>query len=179
MTGMIALLRGINVGGGNPLKMADLRDIVTGCGYADVRTYIASGNVVFRAEDDPDVVASTLEEAIAARSAISPRVTVRTAAELAEVVAGNPFAASAEEEGHLHVTFLQRGEEVEVDLDRAAFAPEEWAVVGDVLYMHLPGGMGRSQLAGALAKALPPMATTRNWRTTRKLLAMVEEAADG
>lgn len=179
MTGMIALLRGINVGGGNPLKMAELREIVSGCGYGDVRTYIASGNVVLRAEEDPDVVASTLEAAIAERSSISPRVTVRTAAELAEVVAGNPFAAVSGDEAHLHVTFLQRGTEVEVDLDPAAFAPEEWAVVGDVLYLHLPGGMGRSQLAGALAKALPPMATTRNWRTTQKLLAMVEEAAGG
>ncbi len=178
MTVMVALLRGINVGGGNPLKMADLREVVAGCGYGDVQTYIASGNVVLSAEDDPAAVARTLQEAIAERTAISPRVTVRTHEEIATIVAANPFTEAAEDVGHLHVTFLGRGAQPDLDrLDPATFAPEAWQVEGDVVFMHLPRGMGRSVLAGELAKALPPAATTRSWRTTTKLLAMAEATA--
>ena len=88
----IALLRGINVGGRNRVAMADLREVVLGLGYTDVATYIQSGNVVFASEEaDTAMIAAALERAIAEHLGVRPKVVVLTHAELARVVADNPF----------------------------------------------------------------------------------------
>jgi uncharacterized protein (DUF1697 family) len=88
----IALLRGINVGGRNRVAMADLREVVLGLGYTDVATYIQSGNVVFTSEEaDTAMIAAALEGAIAEHLGVRPKVVVLTHAELARVVADNPF----------------------------------------------------------------------------------------
>jgi hypothetical protein len=85
-------LRGINVGGRNRVAMADLRKVVLGLGYTDVATYIQSGNVVFTSEEaDTEMIAAALERAIAGHLGVRPKVVVLTRAELARVVANNPF----------------------------------------------------------------------------------------
>lgn len=171
---MVALLRGVNVGGKAKLAMTDLREIVAGCGFDDVRTYIQSGNVVFTAPvgADPDDVAATLATAIAAGSSVTPDVVVRTGDELAAVVDANPFLRRGEDPAHLHVSFTAVEPDLGVD-DLARYAPEEAAAVGREVYLFLPNGMGRSKLAADLARRTRPAGTARNWRTVTKLLEMV------
>jgi len=178
VTVMVALLRGVNVGGRSSLAMADLRAIAEGCGHDDVRTYIQSGNVVFATtKRSPDAVARELEAAIAEATSVHPDVVVRTRAQLAKVVDANPFLQRGEDEKHLHVVFMAPGgaEPKLPDLD--PFLPEELAVVGTERYLFLPGGMGRSKLAAALSRQKGAVGTARNWRTVTKLLEMADDLA--
>ena len=175
MTVMVALLRGVNVGGKNKLAMADLRSIAEACGFEQVRTYIQSGNLVCASvETSTEIVAEQLRRAIAARTDVRPNVIVRTRDEIAAVVERNPFAKK--DPAHLHVVFIGGSDEASLgSVDTAPYAPEEVAAVGQHLYLYLPSGIGRSKLAADLARKSGSNTTTRNWRTVTKLL----ELADG
>jgi uncharacterized protein (DUF1697 family) len=178
VTVMVALLRGVNVGGRSSLAMADLRAVVESCGHRDVRTYIQSGNVVFTtSKRSPDAVAKELEAAIAKATSVHPDVVVRTRAQLAKVVDANPFLRQGEDEKHLHAVFMKPGgpKAKLPDLDR--FAPEEAAVVGTECFLLLPGGIGNSKLAAALSRQKGPVGTARSWRTVKKLLDMADDLA--
>jgi uncharacterized protein (DUF1697 family) len=178
MTVMVALLRGVNVGGRTSLKMADLRRVAEDLGYEDVSTYIQSGNLLLSTSDPAAQVADDLASAIAASSSVAPAVMVRTRTQLAKVVAGNPFLAQGADPAHLHVTFTDGpAREGLARIDLAAYAPEDAAAAGDTLYLHLPNGIGRSKLASDLAKHKGTVGTTRNWRTTTKLLELAEAIA--
>jgi uncharacterized protein (DUF1697 family) len=172
-TAMVALLRGINVGGHGKLPMADLREIVAGCGYSDVRTYIQSGNVVFASPSgDSAKVARTLRDAIAARADLRPEVVVRTWAELVDVMGRNPFLARGEDPAALHVVFLGSGRaSLGID-DLGRYAPDEVVLDGHEAYLFMPNGLGRSKLAADVDRRLKPPGTTRNWRTVTKLAEM-------
>ena len=178
MTVMVALLRGINVGGRTSLKMADLRRVAEDLGYGSVATYIQSGNLLLSTSDPAPQVADDLAAAVAASSSVAPAVMVRTRVQLAKVVAGNPFLGAGADPSHLHVTFTDGPARAGLaGIDLAAYAPEEAAAVGHHLYLHLPNGMGRSKLAIDLAKQKGPAGTTRSWRTTTKLLELAEAIA--
>ena len=180
MTVYVGLLRGINVGGRTVLPMAQLRELATGCGLGAVRTYIQSGNLVFTSSDPAGVVAGRLEAAIAAAGGPAPRVAVRSHAELAAVLAGNPYLDKATEATQLHVAFLVEGADPTPldELDLAAFAPEDLTVRGRETYLFLPNGLGRSKLAEALARPKSTDSTVRNWNTVTKLHAMAESTED-
>jgi uncharacterized protein (DUF1697 family) len=177
VTVMVALLRGVNVGGRNTLAMADLRKIAEECGLGEVRTYIQSGNLVCTSvETSTEIVGDELRRAIAAHTDVRPNVIVRTRDELAAVVQQNPFARK--DPAHLHVVFIGGTDEASLgSVDAAAYAPEEAAVVGQHLYLYLPSGIGRSKLAADLARKSGPSGTTRNWRTVIKLLELADGSA--
>lgn len=172
MTRLVALLRGVNVGGHNKLPMADLRTIVEDCGYGPAQTYIQSGNVVLSsATDGPDDVAGVLRASIAEAAGIDTSVIVRTAGELSAVVARSPYLARGEDPAHLHVLFLSG--EVTPDLsDLDRFAPDEATVVDREIHLYLPDGPGRSKLAEQLTRKGGSPGTMRNWRTVTKLVEM-------
>jgi uncharacterized protein (DUF1697 family) len=174
---MVALLRGVNVGGMNKLAMADLREAATACGYEQVRTYIQSGNLVFStASETAEGVAERLQDAIAARTNVAPAVIVRTREELASIVERNPYVARGEPPQYLHVVFMSGAEKAAIQLaDVGAYAPEEAVAIGRELYLCLPSGIGRSKLATALSRQKGRVATTRNWRTVTKLLELAGE----
>jgi len=163
-TPWIALLRGVNVGGHRKLPMAQLRTLVEGAGYGNVRTYIQSGNV-----------ARSLEALILAETGIDTTVTLRSRDQLAAVIAAHPFVDRAEDPKHLHVSFCV-GDLDDSGLraaDPARWAPDEVATGTAELYLHCPRGMGRSKLTPKLIERLVGgSATTRNWRTVNKLLEM-------
>ena len=173
-TTVIALLRGINVGGHNKLPMAQLREIASSIGLADVQTYIQSGNLVGSTDGDPIAVGPALAEAITSATGLTVPVIVRTASEWAELMSANPFADAVDPGKHVHVICLpeQASEPLRL-FDASGFAPEEFAVVGSEIYLHLPEGMGRSKLAIA-ANRLPEAAagTARNWNTVQQLAAL-------
>jgi uncharacterized protein (DUF1697 family) len=166
----VALLRGVNVGGKNPLAMVELRALVESLGFADVRTFIQSGNVVF-SSDEP-VVALDLERPIEARFGLAVAVVLRTAAELERVVQADPFPEA--ERARVHVGFMagRPRAAAAAALDHARFLPEEFVVSGRELYLHLPSGMARTTLPAYLGRALDVPTTLRNWNTVTKLLEL-------
>ncbi len=175
MTVMVALLRGVNVGGTGKVPMADLRRVVADAGYDDVRTYLNSGNVVLRAPgDDGEQVAQTLQAACAQAFPSRPDVVVRTREELHAVVAANPFLDRDDDPTHHHVLFLAGTAAARVP-DVAVVAPEDLAASGRELYLHLPHGLGRSRLAARLSGAKDPRGTARNWRTVTALAALADD----
>jgi len=174
MTVMVALLRGINVGGRGKLPMADLRTIVEGVGHTDVRTYIQSGNVVFRARGRSTAkVADELEKAIAAESSVAPVVMVRTGAELLATRDADPFIARGDDPATVHLTFFRDAAPDPGDL--STYAPDTAVAIGRELHLSVPNGLGRSKLAAALDRSIAPGGTSRNWRTFTTLLEMATE----
>jgi uncharacterized protein (DUF1697 family) len=172
MPAFVALLRGINVGGNRMIKMSDVRELFEVAGARDVATYIQSGNVVFsHATRSEPILAADLEKRIVKATGFAVPVVLRTAGELARVIADSPFPdANAD---HLHIAFLSARPPANLPpIDGRAFAPERCAVVGRDIYLYLPNGMGRSKLAAAvLARptAIGAAGTARNWRTVLKL----------
>jgi uncharacterized protein (DUF1697 family) len=171
MPAYAALLRGVNLGR-NRISMADLRALVEALGAGDVRTYVQSGNVVFSSGLSPAQLEQRLAESLRQSVGLDVAVLVRTAGELAELVAGNPFLASGADAATLHVTFLAA--EPAADLVRGlherSFGAEELRVVGRAVYLRCPKGYGRTKLSNAfLERQLAVPATTRNWRTVEAL----------
>ncbi len=179
----LALLRGINVGGKNKLPMKDLLDMFVEAGCSDARTYIQSGNVVFRV--DPRDVA-TLPDVIAARIAehfgYRAPVLLRTAAQIGEVVQNNPFVGQGAAEETLHVLFLAERPDVRrvdnLDLDRSP--PDTFIVRGQEIYLRLPHGAARTKLTNDyFDRALVTTSTGRNWRTVSTLFELMHSGAGG
>ena len=172
----VALLRGINVGGKNSLPMKDLVAMFGALGCTDVRTYIQSGNVVFRAPAKLVARVPTLLAAeIAKRVGIAVPVVLRTADELRAVSENNPFLAAGADPAKLHVVFLA---ERPAQAKAAALAPDRspgdtFACAGREIYLHCPNGLGRSKLTNDwFDRALATTSTMRNWNTVLRLLAL-------
>jgi uncharacterized protein (DUF1697 family) len=181
----LALLRGINVGGRNKVAMADLRGIAAELGYADIATYIQSGNLLFSsAADDPAGHARALHGRIAERLGVRPAVVVISAAELARTIADNPFPD--ETNGRfLHAVFRDAEPSAAersriaaaVGRVRAGGSADDAVVIGRTLFLHTPDGFGRSELAARLVSSATPTAgTARNWLTVTRLMAMLTDA---
>jgi uncharacterized protein (DUF1697 family) len=167
----IALLRGINVGG-KALKMADLKDAVSTLGFADVQTYLQSGNMVFRtAAADTGALAERIADAIRDHAVMDVTVMVRDAAEWRRVVTGNPYRQATEFPKTVHAFILDRMPETSrLDMLAAREAGrEEWAIVGGTLYLHTPDGFGKSMLGNIVERILKVPMTARNWNTVLAL----------
>jgi uncharacterized protein (DUF1697 family) len=169
----VALLRGINVGGKNMLRMKELDGMFVAAECEDVTTYIQSGNVIFRADEKVlaglgGVIARKIEE----RFGIRVPVVLRTAVELETVLRSNPFLKAGAAEDALHVYFLNAlpGARDVAGLEAARFAPDAFEVVAKEIYLNLPNGMARTKLTnGYFDSKLRTVSTARNWRTVLKL----------
>jgi uncharacterized protein (DUF1697 family) len=176
VTTHVALLRGINVGGKNLVPMKALAQLFADAGCSDVRTYIASGNVVFAAA--PKLVAGLaagVQARIGEQFGLTVPVVLRSAEELAQVVARNPFLRAGVDPERLHVSFLaeQPSARAAASLDPHRSPPDEFALVGREIYLHLPNGAGQSKLTNAYFDGkLGTVSTARNWRTVTKLIDM-------
>ncbi|WP_052852370.1 DUF1697 domain-containing protein [Streptomyces avicenniae] len=174
-----ALLRGVNVGGGRKVLMADLRALLTERGYGRVRTHLQSGNVVLDTDTTPhEALAEQLSAALAEHFGLHVDVLVRDHAYLAAVADACPFPADTLEGKQLHVTYYSHPVDAArfAALDAAAYHPEEFALGDRALYLHTPEGLGRSRLAETTARLTPAregiVATTRNWNTVRRLVEL-------
>lgn len=171
----IALLRAINVGGTGKLAMSDLKALCEKAGFTDVKTYIQSGNVLFRSEHSAGDAARILDEALGKAMGKAPGVMVRSREQLEKIAESNPFPTA--KPNYLMVNFLP--EKAPADALDKLVAPdgEEVHVAGQEIYVHYPNGSGRSKLK---LPALKP-ATSRNLNTVRKLteLAADMESTDG
>ncbi len=171
----IALFRGINVGGSNLLPMRELVSILEGIGLEGVETYIQSGNAVFRSKSaDASRLVARIRAAINAARGFQPELVLLGMDELKQAVESNPFPEAAAEPNKLHLYFLgslPQNPDI-AGLESVRSARERFALVGKVLYLHAPDGMGRSKLAARVEKLLALPATARNWRTVLKLSEM-------
>lgn len=171
----IALLRGINVGRAKRVAMADLRAVVEGLGYSDVRTVLNSGNVVFSAPGETaDRAAHRIEAALPGALGVASKVTALTAETLAAIVAENPLKVGAGSPSRLLVVFLNKASDRSrldslVDHD---WAPDILGLGPRAAYLWCPQGFLVSRLAESAGRALGPAATTRNWGTVMKLHAL-------
>ncbi|MET9963622.1 DUF1697 domain-containing protein [Streptomyces sp. NPDC006326] len=176
-----ALLRGINVGGSKKVPMADLRQVLEGLGHGDVQTYLQSGNAVFSStQQDPVALARALEGAIESRFGFPVACLVADGARLRAVADDCPFPAAELEGRQLHVTFLSEQPDPSrfSAIDAPSYLPEEFRIGDRVLYLYAPNGLGRSKLAEALYRPAVLKgidATTRNWNTVAKLVALTND----
>ncbi|MEO6821191.1 MAG: DUF1697 domain-containing protein [Candidatus Nanopelagicales bacterium] len=178
-TTYVALLRGVNVGGNRKVPMARLRECLDALGFTDVRTYLQSGNAVFRAPTAPTgEVAAQIQEALAEEFGFDVPTVVLTGAELAQVAASNPYPEVESEPTKLVVSFLPAPVSAKVSAGFDLSDLPERGQVGDrVVYLHYPEGQGVSKLVPAmLERRLGGIwGTARNWRTVTELLALATD----
>lgn len=172
----IALIRGINVGRAKRVAMADLRALFEDLGFADVRTLLNSGNVVFTSPRAASGDAARIEEALADRLHVSARVLVIPAVQLARIVAENPLLSVAADPSRLLIAFLAR------PTDRKkleALCKQDWEndalALGDgAAYIWCAAGILESRLLAAVSRVVGDGMTTRNWATVTKLHALAQ-----
>jgi uncharacterized protein (DUF1697 family) len=179
MTVVISMLRGVNVGGHNKIKMEALKAVYKALKLRDAQTYVQSGNVIFATnERDLARVAKRIEDGIEKKFGFRPDVILRTATEMRDVVARNPFAKRRGiEPGKLLVSFLASdpGEEAREKVRQMKCDPEELRIEERELYIYFSNGSGRSKLSLAkLEKVLKTPITGRNWNSVTKVLEMAE-----
>ena len=175
MPTLIALLRGINVGGNNKLPMKELTALLKGMGLRDVQTYIQSGNAVFRCDaKNRAALAAKISAAIKARHGFAPHVLLLDAAELHEAMARNPYPEAEAEPKSLHLFFLDEAPQHPdlKSLEAIKTDSEHYKLAGKVFYLHTPEGFGTSKLAARAEKLLGVAASARNWNTVCKLAEM-------
>jgi uncharacterized protein (DUF1697 family) len=170
VTGFVALLRAVNVGGTGKLPMGDLRTLCEDAGFEAVRTYIASGNVVFRSSRTEAQVKAVLDAKLQAYAGKPVGVLVRTAAQMARVLADNPFAAHPP--NRTVAIFLDQAPPSGALASVTHQAADEHLALGErEIYVSYGHGMGTSKLTIPAAKA----GTARNMNTVARLAAMAAE----
>lgn len=176
MQNWVALLRGVNVGGGNKVPMAELRTLAASLGWQDVESYIASGNLVFSADGDPDGLEADLRTAMSKRLNVDVPVLILSAADYRKALASCPF--DPQDGRHVHGFLLWSKPEFDEKAYRALKTEnEELDVQPGIAWLHAPDGIGRSKLAEKLGKVITGTQTTgRNLNTLRKLGQMLDEA---
>ena len=175
MPAYAALLRAINVGGTGKLAMADLTQLCQAAGFAHVKTYIASGNVVFTSPLPEPAVKAALEARLAAHASPSAKpigTMVRTAAELAQILAADPFPHAAG--NHLMIVFLDTPPPPDALTSARNQRDEQIAPGTRELYLHYPSGQADTRLT------LPAAAhgTARNRNTVAKLAQLTAALPD-
>ncbi len=164
----IALFRGINVGGRNALPMKELVAILQDLGSNDVRTYIQSGNALFRSkESDVSRLSRRIRAAVNERRGFEPHVMLLELADLERAIRENPFPEAETDPRTLHAGFLAEppGSPNLAGLEKLKASNERYHLGDRVFYLHAPDGIGRSKLAAGAERLLGVPMTDRNWRT--------------
>jgi uncharacterized protein (DUF1697 family) len=176
MATWIALLRGIG-GGIRPLEMKKLVRALEGIGLKDVRTYIATGNVVFTSAKTAAQLSKAIERCIQEKFGFESTTFVLSPKELEKAAADNPFPQAEENHKSLHLFFLgAAGKLTKLEEMHALKKPsEEFVLKGRVFYFYAPEGFGTSKLGAKIGRFLDVPMTARNWRTVQKLIEMSKQ----
>ena len=169
MTAYVALLRAVNVGGTGKLPMTELKAMCEELGFGAVRTYIASGNVVFTSRKSESAIKAALEKRLHAYAGAPVGVLVRSAAEMAEVLADNPFAKMAP--NRTVAIFLAKPPPADTLAGIRGQKDEEIKLGRREIYVHYGDGMGTSKLVIPAAKT----GTARNMNTIATLAKIAAE----
>ncbi len=174
----ITILRGINVSGQKKINMAELRQLLSNLGFQELNTYIQSGNIVFKADQNANELAVTIRECILNHFGFEVPTLVLPADEMDMVIQENPF--QDKDLNKLHVTFLSsqpNGQLIE-SLPPSPNPNESYLVKGKVIYVYCPDGYGRTKINNMFfERKLKTTATTRNWKTCWKLWEMAERVS--
>ena len=171
MTSYVALLRGVNLVGKSSLKMADLKDIAGKLGLDNVRTYIASGNLLFTSDEREEKLRRVLERELQSHMSKDVRVMLRTADEMAAVLEANPFTDRAQ--NRVQAFFMNEPPPADLDSTIRNQADDERVARGsrEVFVAYGEKGIGRSRIRIPAAEA----GTARNMNTVAKLAALARE----
>lgn len=177
---LVSMLRGVNVGAHNRVRMDALREVYLALKLEDPRTYVQSGNILFRTKEKiSPALAKKIKLAIEREFGFAPEVILRTPDELRKAIAANPFHNRRDvEPGKLLVTFLsaEPGPEGRATIDGLKSYPEELHLRGRELYIYFPNGAGKSKLPwSSVERLLKVTGTARNWNSVTKVLEMAEE----
>jgi uncharacterized protein (DUF1697 family) len=176
MSTYIALLRGINVGGKNVIKMAALRAHFEAWGARNVRTYMQCGNVVFTHRDAKSAALQvSLQKHLAAALGYAAPTLLKAAKELAAIARANPFPATLPKLGsHMYVCFFERAPNASAiaAIQPHLSADERLLIKGDAGYAYYANGLGRAKLSSTVIERKLGMATLRNWNTVSALLEL-------
>lgn len=174
----IALLRGINVSGQKKIKMTELKSLFQKMNFQNIETYIQSGNIIFSSKENS---VKTLERKISAgiknKFGFEVHTFIITSKEIKDVLINNPFIKKKKDTERLYVTFLsaQPLQEKIQNLNSSNFSPEEYQIVGKIIYLHLPNGAGKAKLNNNFFEnKLKVNATTRNWKTINTLSELTD-----
>ncbi|MCJ8012479.1 DUF1697 domain-containing protein [Paenibacillus sp. KQZ6P-2] len=176
MTVYAALLRGINVGGHNKIKMSELREVLEAAGCEQVQTYIQSGNVVLKSVLKPDALKQLIEKEINDAFGLNIPVIIRSSADITAILQQCPYDEAILQEGEtIHVSMLlnvptTEGMERLAAVDRGI---DEYQIIGTDLYLLARNKFNESKLVASLTKLGTP-GTVRNWNTMKKLASMVK-----
>lgn len=179
MEAYISILRGINVSGQKLIKMDALKRMYESLGFTNVKHYVQSGNIIFSAEtNDTDLLVEKISSQVERDFGFQVAVLVMTKEVLQQIVDGNPFAKDLEKDpSALYVTFLEGclGEFDQGAIESVLQKGEAIHFESNVVYLFCPGGYGRTKLSNTfLERKLKLKATTRNWKTTNKLLQLAD-----
>lgn len=173
------LLRGVNVGRGNRLPMADFRAALESLGYTGVRTLLNSGNAVFTAGGRSAAahakkIGAVLEE----RCGLDVHAIVKSAGQLGAIVAENVLAGEAADPSRLVVAFTGDADALRAlgDIASGVEPPERFVVGEHAAYLHCPAGILKSRAGAALLGKRGEAVTTRNWNTVLKLARLLQPA---
>ena len=176
MTRYAVLMRGINLGSTNKISMPSLRTLVEGLGYAEVRTYINSGNLLLSTSQSADRLTGEITKSIKAEFGFSIDVTARTEARLRTILAANPYPDG--NPSQVTVAFLTSapGAEAQRRVAEVAAEHEPFTFAGTEVYVNYTHGIGNSPLAAQFSKIIGVSATVRNVRTVGKLVEMLDNS---
>jgi uncharacterized protein (DUF1697 family) len=180
MPRFVVLLRGVNVGKGNKVPMAEFRALLEELGHRSVQTLLNSGNAVFESSARSTTrLATDIAAALQTRFGVTTPVIVKSAAEFAAIVAGNPIVPGDAEHSRFLVAFaMDSGKLQELAALQPLLQPgERFAVTPQAAYLHCTGGLLESRAGEALLGKAGRGITTRNWGTTLKLNALLGGAA--
>lgn len=181
---MISMLRGVNLGPHNRMKMEELRAVYDSLKLQDPRTYVQSGNVLFKTKErDEGKLGSRIQDGIEKKFGFRPDVILRTTEELRMAVAKNPFSTRKNiDPSKLLVSFLTAAPQSDAceKLRALDTAPEELWIDGREIFIYYPNGLARPKFQWTKAdKILKVVGTGRNWNSVTKMLAMAEEMERG
>lgn len=150
--------------------MQDLRELLSGLGFQNVQTYIQSGNVILDSEKDKPEIGKEIKEGIRSKFGYDVPVITRTVEEWKKAIANNPYPVN--EEKLVYFTFLEAIPK-ETNIEVKGTKDDEYTIIEDVVYLYCLGGYGSTKLNNNLfERKLKVTATSRNWRTTNKLLEL-------
>jgi len=167
-----ALLRGVNLGQ-RKVIMSELREICEAAGFTQVRTLLASGNLIVNSKLTGAKLEAKLEKVILEGLELKTDVFVRDVDQLDAIIAANPFKAFTKANSIFMVVNFMRGPASKVEMEameRTSLTGEEISQGKDCLYIKFPVGQGPSKLK------LPKLGSARNWNTVQKLAAALREA---
>ncbi len=182
MTIFISILRGINVGGHNTVKMDALRKLLTDLGFINVQTYIQSGNIIYQSKRlTTGKINEIIENSIKQKFGFDVPVITLTLEELIKISESNPFTKDkTKDASFFHVTFLSdksKSEDVN-KIKENDFKPDEFKEMDKAIYLYCPNGYGKTKLSNSFfEKKLNVSATTRNWKITNELISIAKGMA--